>query len=113
LFDVTWSDTFNSEVMQFTAKQLIGDPALDAGRLREVSPLANAAKIKAPVMMAYGSSDRRVPLVHGERMRDALRAQGTPVEWVAYAGEGHGFLRETNRYDFYSRVQRFLAQHLK
>jgi len=51
--------------------------------------------------------------VHGERMRDALRAQGAPVEWVAYAGEAHGFLRDTNRYDFYTRVQRFLAQHLK
>ena len=62
--------------------------------------------------MAYGVEDRRVPLVHGEKMRDALKAQGTYVEWVTYADEGHGFLLEKNRYDFYDRVAKFLAQYL-
>jgi dipeptidyl aminopeptidase/acylaminoacyl peptidase len=113
LFDVTWSDMAGSEFLRYAARELIGDPDKDAEQFRATSPLANVAKIKAPVLMAYGSQDRRVPLIHGERMRDALRAQGTPVEWVTYADEGHGFMREANRYDFYSRVQRFLAQHLK
>lgn len=111
LFDWTWART-ETDFMKYNARQLIGDPERDAERLREVSPLANAAKIRAPVLMAYGARDRRVPLVHGERMRDALTAQGTPVEWVAYSEEGHGFMREANRYDFYARVQRFLAKHL-
>ena len=69
-------------------------------------------KIRAPVLMAYGGQDYRVPLVHGERMRDALRANGTPVEWVLYADEGHGFLLEANRFDFYRRVAKFLGEHL-
>ena len=54
----------------------------------------------------------RLLLVRGERMRDALARQGTPVEWVVYAEEGHGFLLEANRFDFYGRVARFLAAHL-
>ena len=62
--------------------------------------------------MAYGAGDFRVPLVHGEKMRDALLKQGTPVEWVVYNDEGHGFLLEANRYDFYGRVARFLSKHI-
>jgi len=65
------------------------------------------------VLMAYGGNDRRVPLVHGEKMRDALSARDVPVEWVVYSGEGHGFLLEANRFDFYTRVARFLDVHLR
>ena len=53
-----------------------------------------------------------MPIIHGERMRDALQKQGTPVEWIVYQEEGHGFLLETNRYDFYSREGAFLAKDL-
>jgi dipeptidyl aminopeptidase/acylaminoacyl peptidase len=77
-----------------------------------VSPLDHAANIKAPVLMAYGGSDRRVPIIHGERMRDALQKNGTSVEWVVYPEEAHGFLLEKNRYDFYTRVGAFLDKYL-
>jgi dipeptidyl aminopeptidase/acylaminoacyl peptidase len=112
LFSVTWSDMSDSDFIKYSAKEIIGDPERDAAQFRATSPLANAAKIRAPVLMAYGVQDYRVPLVHGERMRDALRQNGAPVEWVAYNDEGHGFLLESNRYDFYGRVAKFLAEHL-
>ena len=32
-----------------------------------------------PVLMAYGGEDRRVPLIHGEKMRDAMERLGKPV----------------------------------
>ena len=112
MFDVTWSDFAGTDFIQYNAKELIGDPSTDAERLRRTSPLVNAAKIKRPVLMAYGAQDYRVPLVHGERMRDALRAQGTPVEWIVYNEEGHGFLLEQNRFDFYARVGAFLTREL-
>jgi dipeptidyl aminopeptidase/acylaminoacyl peptidase len=98
--------------MKFLAKDMIGDPTADAAQLTATSPLAQAAKIRAPVLMAYGSNDVRVPLVHGQQMRDALAARGVPVEWVVYADEGHGFLIEQNRFDFYRRVAAFLARNL-
>jgi dipeptidyl aminopeptidase/acylaminoacyl peptidase len=112
MFDITWSDIAYSDFIRYTAKEMIGDPDRDAALLKAVSPLENAAHIKAPVLMAYGAQDRRVPIVHGEKMRDALKAQGTSVEWVTYADEAHGFLNEKNRYDFYRRVANFLAQQL-
>jgi dipeptidyl aminopeptidase/acylaminoacyl peptidase len=72
-----------------------------------------AARIKAPLLLAYGTHDRRVPIEHGTRMRDALRAAGQEPEWVTYGGEGHGWLRLENRVDFANRLEGFLARHLK
>ena len=112
MFDITWSDISGSDYIEYTAKEMIGDPDKDAAMLKAASPLENAARIRAPVLMAYGAADRRVPLAHGKKMRDALVAQGTAVEWVVYSEEAHGFLLEKNRYDFYARVAKFLAQHL-
>lgn len=113
MFDVTWSDISDTDFLRYNAKEMIGDPERDATQFRATSPLAQAAKVRAPVLMAYGAQDYRVPLIHGERMRDALRASGTRVDWVVYSDEGHGFLREANRFDFYGRVAKFLGEHLK
>jgi dipeptidyl aminopeptidase/acylaminoacyl peptidase len=113
MYDVTWSDNSDSTFMKFTAKDMIGDPVADAAQLAATSPLEQAAKIRAPVLMAYGANDRRVPLIHGEKMRNALAARGVPVEWVVYADEGHGFLLEAHRFDFYRRVADFLERNLR
>src|SRR5688572_2184378 len=72
MFSVAWSDFAYSDYLKYRAKEMIGDPDVDAARFRATSPLANAAKFKAPVLMVYGGQDYRVPIVHGERMRDAL-----------------------------------------
>jgi dipeptidyl aminopeptidase/acylaminoacyl peptidase len=64
--------------------------------------------------MAYGGEDYRVPLPHGTKLRDELKAAGkVEVEWVEYEREGHGFLLEKNLVDFWSRVERFLARHTR
>ena len=80
--------------------------------MSRASPLQRAAEIKAPILMAYGGEDFRVPLIHGERMKAALDARGVPVEWVVYREEGHGWLKEENQYDFARRVEKFLARHI-
>jgi dipeptidyl aminopeptidase/acylaminoacyl peptidase len=111
MFDLAWADYAYSDWIRYAAREMIGDPERDAARFKAASPLANAARIRAPVLMAYGAQDLRVPLVHGERMRDALLREGTPVEWVVYPEEGHGFLLADNRLDYYRRVARFLTKH--
>jgi dipeptidyl aminopeptidase/acylaminoacyl peptidase len=54
-----------------------------------------------------------VPLAHGKRMREALRAAGNDPVWVTYAGEAHGFGVVKNQIDFMQRMDAFLAKHLK
>lgn len=92
----------------------VADPDRDEDQMRRTSPLLRAAEITKPVLMAYGRGDLRVPLVHGERLRDALRSAGkVDLEWVLYEEEGHGYWREANHVDFWTRVEAFLARHLR
>lgn len=106
-----WSD-ISAEARAHGLPKLIGDPVADAAMLASVAPVERAHDIRAPLLLAYGRDDRRVPLVHGTAMRAALRAVGRDPEWVVYDGEGHGFHKPENRFDFYARVERFLARHL-
>jgi dipeptidyl aminopeptidase/acylaminoacyl peptidase len=111
LFSSVWSD-IRGEAKKYSLNRMIGDPETDAALLKSVSPLANAARIKRPLLMAYGAWDARVPLVHGERLRDALRPHNSAVEWVVYDKEGHGWDKPETRFNFWGRVERFLAQHI-
>lgn len=98
---------------QYVSPEWVGDPEQDATMIQAQSPVKLAARIKAPVMLAVGEDDVRVPIAHGKRMRDALRAAGHAPEWVVYAGEGHQFTALKNKVDLAQRIDTFLARHLQ
>ena len=106
-------DDTSSTVRQYALPEMIYDPDKDAAQITANSPVKLAARIKAPVLLAFGEDDRRVPLAHGKRMRDALREAGNEPVWVTYPGEGHGFAVLKNRVDFAQRMESFLAKHLQ
>lgn len=112
MFSVPWADFAGSEAADYDLATLIGDPKADAEQFRITSPVRNAHKIKQPVLMAYGGLDQRVPIINGERMRDALKPHNPNVEWVVYGDEGHNFLKLENNLDFLTRVEKFLAANL-
>ena len=99
--------------MDYEAKDVIGDPKIDAEKFRSVSPLANADKLNVPVLLAYGGQDHRVPIKHGYDFREALDKYGKTYEWVLYSDEAHGFNKDENRFDFYRRVDAFLKKYLQ
>ena len=90
----------------------IGDPKTERARFKRVNPVDHADQAGVPLLLAYGASDRRVPLIHGTSFRDALDKYHKPYEWVVYADEGHGFTKDEDVFDFYGRVERFLAKYL-
>lgn len=92
---------------------LIGDPKADAEMLDSVTPVLLARRMKAPLLLAYGGNDARVPLAHGERMRQALIDAGNPPQWVLYPDEGHGWYKFENRVDFAKKLEAFLAAQLQ
>jgi len=110
-FDISWADYAYSDWIKYAAKEMVGDQDKDAAMIKAASPLERAKDIEAPVLMVYGLQDSRVPIVHGEKMRDALTALGKPVEWVVYQEEGHDFVLERNLFDLYRRVAAFLVKH--
>jgi dipeptidyl aminopeptidase/acylaminoacyl peptidase len=115
LFDLDWNDLGVSPYkwLDYEAKVLIGDPKTDGEKFRSVSPLYNADKLAAPVLLAYGGLDPRVPIKHGTAFRDALDKSGKTYEWVVYRDEAHGFNKDENRFDFYRRVDAFLKKYLQ
>ena len=109
----SWADYAQQEFVRFSVKDMVGDADTDAAKLKEVSPVELASKVRAPVLMAYGAADRRVPIEHGQRMKAALEAAGQKPVWMVADGEGHGFREMANQKMFYEAMEKFLAENLK
>ncbi|MEN9560089.1 MAG: Dipeptidyl aminopeptidase [Pseudomonadota bacterium] len=108
--NTTWGDIpVEKKAMQDWFKERVG--AADAELIKRTSPAQNADKIKAPILLVMGESDVRVPIQHGRKMRDAMSAQGKALDYHVYVGEGHGWRKPENRFDFYTRVENFLNKH--
>ena len=87
----------------------MGDPKTDSARLRRISPLFNADKIKVPLMVLQGANDPRVLKVESDEIVAAAKKNGVPVEYVVFPDEGHGFVKKENEirgYSGHSRVPR-------
>ncbi|MBC3918725.1 S9 family peptidase [Undibacterium sp. CY18W] len=111
LYNIHWSDA-SDEWKWYGMPVLIGDQTKDAAQLKATSPLENAAKLTRPLLMAYGTRDRRVPIEHGTKFYRAVKEKNADVEWVEYAEEGHGFYLLKNNIDFWGRVEKFLDKNI-
>ena len=110
--NATWSDFAYSSWRKNELKDTFGDWATESDRLKKVSPVELAGRIKAPVMMAYGASDVRVVPQHGFRMRSALQHVGKDPEWFIAEGEGHGYREVDNQVMFYGAMEKFLDRNI-
>lgn len=111
LFDANWGD-INDEFRRRGMPQLIGDRQKDAAQLEATSPVKLAARIKNPLLMAYGGADQRVPIEHGKRFFAAIKPHNPDAEFVEYEKEGHGWALLATDIDWWGRVEAFLARHL-
>ena len=75
------------------------DPAMRAF-LTRISPVTNAHKIKAPLFVAHGKNDPRVPYTEAQQIVDIAQKNGAPVWYLLADNEGHGFAKKANA-DFY------------
>lgn len=83
---------FESRYME----SLVAPYPREAGVYKERSPIHFARQITAPVIFFQGEDDKVVPPNQTEMMVDALRAQGLPVGYMLFQGEGHGFRKADN-----------------
>jgi dienelactone hydrolase len=112
IYTIVESDA-SEEYLQYGAPVLIGDPEANTEQFKAASPLQNAKRITQPILMAYGFDDRRVPIIHGEKIHSAIATPRDQVEWIVYKEEGHGWFKEEYRTDFWTRVEKFLDKYLK
>ena len=90
----------------------VGDPVKLRDQFTATPPALQPQHITAPAYMVYGKKDRRVPVVHGREMRDALQKHGKAHEYVELEYEEHGFSSEAVQVDVYKGVQAFLRKHI-
>ncbi len=114
IYDGHWSheSDMTEQWKQYGMPVLVGDQVKDAAQLKATSPLEHAARITQPLLLAYGTADDRVPIYHGTKFYEAVKAHNKNVEWIAYADEGHGWRLPENRVDFWSKVERFLSKNI-
>lgn len=114
LYTGHWSfaSDMSDDWKQYGMPELIGDPVKDAAQFKATSPIAQAARITQPLLLAYGALDKRVPLYHGKQFHAAVKQHNPQVEWVVYEEEGHGWSLPKNRIDFWTRAERFLDRHI-
>jgi len=98
------------ELQQFY--EMVGDPVKDKELLAEVSPLFHAERIRAPLFVAQGAHDPRVKKAESDQIVAALKKRGIEVLYLVKDNEGHGFLNEENRFQFYRAMEEFFGKHL-
>jgi dipeptidyl aminopeptidase/acylaminoacyl peptidase len=67
-----------------------GDPATEAEKLRDRSPLYHADKMKGKLLLTHGTNDQRVPIAGSRMMADSLKKYDKAFTLVEYEGQGHG-----------------------
>jgi dipeptidyl aminopeptidase/acylaminoacyl peptidase len=87
------------------------DPAMREF-LQRISPLNNSDKITAPLFVAQGKNDPRVPLTEAEQIVKKVRGRGREVWYMLAADEGHGFQKKVNRDAFAAATTLFYERHL-
>ena len=88
-----------------------GDPATFA-RLHAQSPLANASKMRRPLLVMAGGADRTVAIREVTHYVATLKAQGSPVTLLVEPGGGHSPLAPVAREAYLFAMETMLQRHL-
>ncbi|SDN21359.1 S9 family peptidase [Alkalicoccus daliensis] len=89
----------------------LGDPEKDKERLERDSPITYLRSMTKPMLVIQGANDPRVVKEESDQIVEALRRQGTSVDYVVLEDEGHGFSKKENEIRVYKDMLNFLAQH--
>jgi dipeptidyl aminopeptidase/acylaminoacyl peptidase len=85
----------------------------DIEDLHARSPVYNAERIKAPVLLIHGKQDWRADYEQLKRMQSALEKYNKRVETVGIYREGHYIYDEETRREVYERILAFLDKNLR
>jgi dipeptidyl aminopeptidase/acylaminoacyl peptidase len=86
----------------------------DNGRYEAMSPMAQAARVRTPTLIAHGAADLRCPVDQAKQWHTALRERGVPTRLVLYPDASHLFIlegRPSHRLDFNRRVVDWVEQY--
>jgi dipeptidyl aminopeptidase/acylaminoacyl peptidase len=88
----------------------ISDPKIRAFHA-EISPLAKANRIKAPILVIHGANDPRDPVSDSDQLVKAVRDAGGRAAYIRFADEGHDIEKIKNNAYALRRIGSFFDQH--
>jgi len=89
-----------------------GDPQRDAAFLREISPLFNADKITAPLLVLHGMNDPRVPVQEAQQIVAVLQDLNRPTDILLFPDEGHFMLRQSTQLRAYPAIADWFERYM-
>jgi dipeptidyl aminopeptidase/acylaminoacyl peptidase len=115
LFGVVNFETFFKHTepwMAAISTKEYGDPATEAGMLKDLSPIHKVDRVKTPLIVLHGANDTNVPVVEAEQVVESLKKRGVPVEYVLFPDEGHGWRKTPNRLRSTVEIVKFFRKYL-
>ena len=107
---VTDLSLLKQEAESYTNSRLVAEFVGSGPHLVEGSPLKHAAAIKVPVLLVHGDMDINVGVLESEKMEAALRAAGTPVEFLHYKALDHQLDDSAARTEMLTRIGALLQR---
>ena len=93
---------------EFTSSNLAREFIGSGEHLKPGSPLQNASRIKAPVLLVHGDMDINVKSRHSVEMSQALQKGGTPVEFIRHKDLDHYLDDSAARVEMLTKVGQLL-----
>lgn len=91
-----------------------GDPETQKDMLERLSPTNYLKQFSAPLVMAHGANDIRVPAGESVQLQRALeKAKPGLSELILYPDEGHGISKRKNRVHMTTYMVDFFRKHLQ
>ena len=105
---VTDLKLLKQEARDFTNSNLVDEFVGEGAHLIEGSPLQNARKISAPVLMFHGDLDINVGVQQSQKMNEKLRDLDKKSELVVFKGLAHGLEDSKVRTEMLEKIDAFL-----
>jgi dipeptidyl aminopeptidase/acylaminoacyl peptidase len=93
----------------FTNFRLVSEYIGSGPHVREGSPLQNASRISAPVLLVHGDRDLNVAVRQSKEMHQALRAAGKKSDYVEFPGLEHSLTDSQARARMLDKIASFLS----
>jgi dipeptidyl aminopeptidase/acylaminoacyl peptidase len=103
---------YTTNIGQFDALFLQGEPDDPNGPYPKWSPVFHARSVKTPTLIIHGQDDLCTPLPQATEFYNALVEAGCEVELVIYPREGHGWTEREHQIDAWHRMHDWLQNHL-
>jgi dipeptidyl aminopeptidase/acylaminoacyl peptidase len=98
------------EAENYTNSQLVEQFVGTGPHIEEGSPLRHAAAIKVPVLLVHGDMDLNVGVAQSDKMAEALKSNGTQVEFLRFKGLDHQLEDSSARTQMLTKIGELLER---